>query len=455
LALTLIFLKIEDKTIKKKKIKNKMARNINEDMREWVGLFPSSSFADGNCYLIPGFGNCCVFETKEGLVIFDFPIRQLEKRTFNGVRSFTNKPIKYIIYSHGHFDHAFGYEPFLKEIKEKGWEMPGVIAHENCIRRFEKYQTLDKYHNWINKMQFASMRGRGQDSVVTPHEILNPTIILKGNDSVYNFKLGNTEFEIYHDLGETDDSLWLWVPEKKIICAGDLMISGFPNVGNPYKVQRYPKDWALAMEKMMEKEAKFLVPGHGRLIEGKGNVNEALSIRGEVMHFVHDEVVKRLNEGKWFEQIFHEMVEIFPNKFKNNNYLREIYGCYRFAIHASYRLYHGWYNSGNPTDLFPAKSDEIAKEFLKINKKETYYKHAENLFESGKTQLALHILDVIIKGSEDENNTTLLEALNLKLKILNEKSKEETSFIARNIINNSVLQIKAKLKLLKNASKTS
>ncbi|MHA2088543.1 MAG: alkyl sulfatase dimerization domain-containing protein, partial [Promethearchaeota archaeon] len=412
-----------------------MARMLSEGMRDWVGLIPSSSFADGKSFIIPGFGNTCVIETKDGLVIFDFPIRQLAKRAFNGVRNFTKKPIKYFIYSHGHFDHAFGYGPFLDEIKEKGWDIPEVIAHENCIKRFEKYQMLDEYHNWINSMQFASLGGRSQNSVVTPHETLPPTIILKGNDSVYNFKLGNTEFEIYHDMGETDDSIWLWVPERKIICTGDLMISGFPNVGNPYKVQRYPNDWAVAMEKMMEKQAEYLVPGHGRLIEGKDNVKEALSITAEAMHFVHDEVVKRLNEGKWFEQIYHEMVGIFPDKFKNSKSLREVYGCYRFAIHAAYRLYHGWYNSGNPTDLFPSKSEEVAKELLKINTMEKYLEHAKELLNEGKKQLALHILDIIIKGSKEKNNKIIFKALDLKIEILEEKSQKETSFIAANIIN--------------------
>jgi len=427
-----------------------MVEEKAEDMRIWAGFFPGTSFADGKCYLAPGFGNSCVFETEEGLVVFDFPLRQLAKRTFNSVRSFTDKPIKYVIYSHGHFDHAFGYGPFLEEIKEKEWEMPEVIAHENCIRRFEKYKTLDKYHNWLNKMQFASIRGRGQGSVISPHEILQPSIILKGNDSYYSFELGKTEFEIYHDMGETDDSLWLWVPEKKTLCAGDLVMAGFPNVGNPYKVQRYPNDLALAMEKMVEKEAELLVPGHGRLIEGKEKVNEALSIRAEAMHFVHDEVVKRLNEGKWFEQIYHEMMEIFPKKLKNSKILIEIYGCYRFAVHAAYRLYHGWYNSGNPTDLFPSKSGDIAKEFLKINTKESYLEHGKTLYDAGKKQLALHILDVIINGREDENDITLFEALNLKHKILKEKQKEETSFIASNIINNNALQIKERIKELKN-----
>ncbi|MFW9895646.1 MAG: alkyl sulfatase dimerization domain-containing protein [Candidatus Thorarchaeota archaeon] len=432
-----------------------MVRNLSEGMRDWVGLIPSSSFADGKSFIISGFGNSCVIETQEGLVIFDTPVRQLAKRTFNAVRQFTDKPVKYFIYSHGHFDHAFGLDPFLDEIKKKGWVIPEVIAHENCIRRFEKYNMLDKYHNWINRMQFASLTGRVENRVVRPQKTLQPTIVLKGNDGVYKFKLGKTDFEIYHDRGETDDSIWLWVPERKIICAGDLMISGFPNVGNPYKVQRYPKAWALAMEKMIEKDAEFLVPGHGKLIEGKKNVNEALSITAEAMHFVHDEVVKRLNEGKWFEQIFHEMLDIFPSKFKNNNYLREVYGCYRFAIHAAYRLYHGWYDSGNPTDLFPAKSADIAKEFLKISTEDSFLEHAKKLFNEGKLQLALHILDVIIKGSDKRHSPLMEDTLTLKFKILQEQSKRESSFIASNIINNGAQQIKEQLNSFKNSSKTS
>jgi alkyl sulfatase BDS1-like metallo-beta-lactamase superfamily hydrolase len=419
------------------------------DIREYIGMFEASSFSDGTCYFIPGFGNSSVFETVKGLVIFDFPLRQLAKKTFNEVRNFTDKPVKYIIYSHGHFDHAFGYKFFLKEINKKGWEMPEVIAHENCIKRFEKYQMLDKYHDWINSMQFASLRGNTQGTVVSARETLEPTIILKGNEDVYKFELGKVNFEVYHNKGETDDAIWLWVPGKKTICAGDLMVSSFPNVGNPYKVQRYPKDWALANEKMMEKKAEYLVPGHGKMIIGKKEVESALSITAEAMHFVHDEVVKRLNEGKWFEQIYHEMMEIYPEKFKESIHLREIYGCYRFAIHAVYRLYHGWYDSGNPTDIFPAKSGDIAREFLKITPEGMYLEHAKNLYKDNKEQLALHILDIIINGVEHEKSSTYRDALELKCTILQDKLKTETSFIVANMINNSALQIKDKLKSLK------
>ncbi|MFW9881028.1 MAG: alkyl sulfatase dimerization domain-containing protein [Candidatus Thorarchaeota archaeon] len=421
---------------------------MNDGMRTWFGLFDSISFENGTCHLIGGMGNTGIIETEEGLVLFDLPIKQFGPRLFKECRRITDKQVKYIIYSHGHFDHCFAYEPFITEIKEKGWVMPQIIGHENLLGRFEKYRMLDKYHEWINKQQFSSVGGRRQEMVVSAHETLDPTVIMKGTET-YTFNLGNCSFELYHNKGETDDSIWLWVPEKRLICSGDLMISSYPNVGNPYKVQRYPKDWAIAMERMMAKEAKYIVPGHGRLIEGKKNVKDALTITAEAMHFVHDEVVKRMNQGKWFEQIFHEMLEIYPDKFKNHLYLREIYGCYRFAIHAIYRLYHGWYESGNATDLFPSKSSDIAKEFLKINSEEKYLERAKDLYNKKELQLALHILDIILKGSEDKCKPTFLDALELKYKILKEKSKEESSFIAANIINNAALQIKEKMKDLK------
>jgi len=421
------------------------------DIKFFVGMFPQKSFNDNTCHLIPSFGNIGVIETDEGLVMFDIALKQYGPRNFQAVRDITQKPIKYIIFSHGHFDHCYGFEPFISEIREKGWEMPEIIAHENCVKRFEKYQMLDEYHRWLNAQQFASVAG-SQDEVVSPHEVLDPTIILDGKKP-YNFELAGLEFELNHNRGETDDSIWLWVPEKELLCSGDLMISSYPNVGNPYKVQRYPKQWALAMEYMMEKDAKYIIPGHGPLIEGKEKVRDILAITAEAMHFVHDEVVKRLNEGKWFEQIFHEMLEIYPEKFKAHDYLKPLYGDYRFAIHAVYRLYHGWYDSGNPTDLFPAKSENIAEEFLKLNNAQNYYDHAKQLLDNNEYQLALHILDILIKGQRLINEELYLDALTLKNKILKEKVKEEPSFIIRNILNNGARQIKLRIKSIKNKRK--
>lgn len=427
--------------ISKKEMKWKL-----EEISSFFGLGSSTTFADSVCHMLGTFGNCCIVETDEGLVVFDIAQEMFGSMAFNQLRTITDKPIKYLIYSHGHFDHCFGFKPLVEEIKKKGWEMPQIIAHVNCLKRWEKYRMLDKYHTWLNRLQFSSVVTEDYKGPFA-HKTLDPTIIIRNND--FMFELGGFTFEIYHEWGKTDDALWLWFPEKKVIFSGDLIISSYPNVGNPYKVQRYPKQWAIAMERMMEKNSEYLAPGHGKLIEGKENVKDVLAITAEAMHFVHDEVVKRMNQGKWFEQIYHEMLEIYPDRFKQNRYLNPIYGSYQFAIHAVYRLYHGWYNSGNPTDLFPAKSDDVARELLKINSAKKYLEHGKTLVEEGKLQLALHVIDPVIVGIDSTNTKTLLEALELKVNILEQQVKDESSFIASNIISNEVNRLKSKIEEFK------
>jgi glyoxylase-like metal-dependent hydrolase (beta-lactamase superfamily II) len=51
---------------------------------------------------------------------------------------------------------------------------------------------------------------------------------------------GELTFEVSHCRGETDDACWVWCPERRVVCSGDLVINAVPNAGNPQKVQRYP-----------------------------------------------------------------------------------------------------------------------------------------------------------------------------------------------------------------------
>ena len=85
---------------------------------------------------------------------------------------------------------------------------------------------------------------------------------------------------------------------------------------------------------------------------------------------------------------------------------------------------------------------------MKLADENKYLERAKILFNEGKIQLALHLLDVVIKGSTLENET-LLEAYNLKSQILEEKIKKEPAFIAQNSYLNGIAEIKEKIKQLK------
>ena len=153
-----------------------------EDMNNFFGRFPTETFADNICQIFGAYCSIGVVKTEEGLVVFDLSINRYGRRVLDEIRKFSDKPIKYIIYSHGHFDHAFGFANIIEEIKEKGWEMPQVIAHENILKRFEKYRMLHGYHNWLNKMQFSSSGQNIEEDIVSAYETLDPTIVIRGND---------------------------------------------------------------------------------------------------------------------------------------------------------------------------------------------------------------------------------------------------------------------------------
>ncbi|MEX2715355.1 MAG: alkyl sulfatase dimerization domain-containing protein [Candidatus Sigynarchaeota archaeon] len=427
-------------------------------LNDFFGMVEPERFADGTSYMIGAFANVGAVETGEGLVLFDIGSEMAGERIFHNLREITKAPVHTIVLSHGHFDHCFGHQPFLAEIAENGWRAPDIIAHQLLPARFEKYRMLEQYHNWINGMQFSSVLfSRRKDPVSTKH-LLVPTRLVREGE-IHEFEVGDRQFVVRAERGETDDAIWTWVPSTKTVFAGDLFISSFPNVGNPYKVQRYPKHWAIALEHMMEKSPEYLVPGHGRLISGASKVKEALSITARALHFVHDEVVKRLNEGKWFEDIYHEVLAAYPDEFKQSPWLQPIYGCPEYAVHASYMLYHGWYNSGNPTDIHPPRKADVSRELIALlgdGGVDRLLARAEELHAAGSIDLAMALVDHVLLGTPAlaaRQGETLDRALALKIKLVKKRIALEPSMISRNIYQNYANELATRKKWLKKEPK--
>ena len=422
---------------------------MSEGMNAFFGLDPPRRFAGGDFHFVNGFGNTAAIDTGEGLVLFDIGLEMSGEKLFAAVREFSKEPVITIILSHGHFDHAFGFAPFIEEILVNGWEMPNVIAHENVPRRFEKYRMLGPYHAWINAMQFSAIVRGKKGAVVSAENPLEPTTLVKDGEPI-SFTLGRYSFEVHPARGETDDALWVHVPQVKVLLAGDLVVSSFPNVGNPYKVQRYPLDWAGALEAMIPLGCEWLVPGHGALIEGASRVKECLSVTAGALRFVHDAVVSRMNEREWFPDIYREVIDAYPSRFKESEFLQEIYGDLRFAIHCTHRLYHGWYASGNPTDLFPSPAGDVAAEILGLVGEGAASKildRARVLLDGGNAQLAMHVLDLLLLArGGDLPAGARGEASRLKVKALQAIARKETSFIARNILENEARALKERVK---------
>jgi alkyl sulfatase BDS1-like metallo-beta-lactamase superfamily hydrolase len=385
--------------------------------RQSEGLTP-------DIFMIAGFGNTTVIETVQGLVVIDVPVGN-PGTLVEAIRTKTDLPVHTIIYTHIHADHAFTTAGLMEDAQKRGHRRPLVIAQELSLAHIKRYQEMDPYNWYINQIQGARAfrKPEGTERFI-PENIIFPNITYR--DSMA-FKLGDLTLELRHYLGETDDGTWVWIPERKVAIVGDLLEGSCPNIGNPFKVQRYDVEWAEALEKIAGNNPEFIVPGHGPLLKEE-RAKEWCLETARYLRYYHDEVIRLLNEGYWIEDILH-MVKP-PKDLIDKRFLSDVYGCSTFLIHGIHRRYAGWYN-GNPSELFPAHSTEVAAEVLKIASTRDILARAKQLMTEGKIQLALHLVDFIIKGSDD--NTQRKAALLLKAELLDARAEKEQNSIARNI----------------------
>ncbi len=147
------------------------------------------------------------------------------------IKKITDKPIKYLIYSHHHFDHIAGGKPF----KDAGAK---VIAHKRA------------------KERFAVLK---DPATILPDEIV-------GNSKT--IKLGGTTLELtYLGLNHSDSSLAMRLPKEKIIFVVDLLPVGvLPARG---MIDFHPLEAEAAIKKVLAMDWERLIPGHPGMPEGR------------------------------------------------------------------------------------------------------------------------------------------------------------------------------------------
>jgi alkyl sulfatase BDS1-like metallo-beta-lactamase superfamily hydrolase len=207
-------------------------------------------------------------------------------------------------------------------------------------------------------------------------------------------------FELHHGKGETDDHTWTWVPDRKVLCTGDLFIWASPNCGNPQKVQRYPREWAIALREMDTLGAELLLPGHGWPIAGAERVHQALTDTADLLDHLVDETLALMNQGARLDDIVHTVKA--PADLLERPYLRPVYDEPEFVVRTVWRLYGGWYD-GNPAHLKPAPDAALAAELAELaGGAGVLADRAAALAAEGDLRLAGHLAELAAQAAPDD-----------------------------------------------------
>jgi alkyl sulfatase BDS1-like metallo-beta-lactamase superfamily hydrolase len=354
--------------------------------------------------------NASWINTSEGTIVIDTlmgPVvaEQMKERLLE-----SGGPVKTIIYTHHHGDHVGGASVFMDQ-------NPEIIGQRFLIEDLEKYEILKEHRARIASIQF--------NIPYDPNRVRNYIRPTKTFSDTMTFSLGDKTFELYHARAETDDAVWVFVPQLKAAFVGDLIIAGFPNIGNPFKPTRFALPWARALEAVRAKGPDLLIAHGGRAVYQGAEVKELLDTTIEAIYAIHDQVVDGINKDIPIDEMIHQVK--LPDHLQNHPNLQFVYSRLEFAVYNIYRWYHGYYDH-NPAHLLPRPDKEVNEEIFKmIGSAQTILDRSRGLFDQGQTQLALQVLDILLKYEPEH-----VEARKLHLLILETLCEQDYCLMSRN-----------------------
>lgn len=215
-----------------------------------------------------------VFDEYVAVIDANFPKEAAD--VIAAIRKTTKKPIRYVLDTHHHGDHAWGNDVWIKEGAT-------VIASRKASKLLRDTGPED----------FAKA-GKGptarkdvaESKLGFPSLIFDEKLVLDdGNQRIEFLQLGHS-----HTMGDAV----AYLPKHKILCTGDACVNG------PYNFMGHSDSasWIRCLERMEALDVKMVLPGHG-VPMGK----ELLANQKRYFVELRQQVKKAIDNGKSLEDV--------------------------------------------------------------------------------------------------------------------------------------------------------
>lgn len=204
------------------------------------GASPKNSFG-ANAGIIIG---------RDGIVVVDTLISAREaKRFIRDIRALSKKPIRYVINTHYHLDHAFGNSEFVKLGAV-------VVAQENDRKEMEK--TAAETLKNIKGYGLTSQDMKGTSPAW-------PTVTYSDRMTI---DIGGERIDLIHARhSHTGGDTLVYLRDRKVLFAGDILFTDY----HPFIAEGNVEEWVRQLDEIASMDVERIIPGHGP-VSGKKDV---------------------------------------------------------------------------------------------------------------------------------------------------------------------------------------
>jgi alkyl sulfatase BDS1-like metallo-beta-lactamase superfamily hydrolase len=395
-----------------------------------------------NVYVAIGFGiaNSIMIEGDDGLIIVDTMTTNKEAaEVLAEFRKISQKPVKGIIYTHNHPDHTLGSQVFADAGD------PEVYAHETTSYYVKRLLTemrpcigtrsMRMYGNFLAPGEVVNVGigpfvGMGPDSTVS---FVQPTKVFS---DTLEAEVAGVPFKLFFAPGETDDQIFVWLPEQKVLIPGDNFYWAFPNLytirGTPF---RNLKNWYQSIDKMRDLRPEYMIPCHTRPIVGSEKIERILRDYRDAIQFVHDQAIRGMNMGMTPDELV-EYVKLPPH-LAQTPYLQPFYGKVSWSVRSMFSGNLGWFD-GDSANLQPLNRRDKAELMATLAGGETeLLRHARRYLQEGEFQAALELTGHLVRLNPGNQ-----EAKDVRVKALAALAEKEQNPNARHYYLTEALEIR-------------
>jgi cyclase len=239
--------------------------------------------AEGVFCALPGgtayyVSNSVVIVGEDGVLLVDSGAGPNEARVLReGIRTLTDRPVRYVVDTHFHFDHAFGHQAFPEALVVghdatrdllgpdalRGPTVSGYLASlpaQINNAREEAGHAADPAKRRELEERVTSLGAYQQElSQFVPTA---PSLTFSDSMTIW---LGRREVRLLHlGRGHTAGDLVVHLPQDRVVCTGDLF-NGY--IG--YMGDAYVDEWAASLGRLAGLDFETVIAGHGEPFKGK------------------------------------------------------------------------------------------------------------------------------------------------------------------------------------------
>ena len=220
-----------------------------------------------------GLTNAGIIVGDESVLVIDsLRVPSFARDLIKDVKDITNKPIKFVIDTHSHWDHSWGNEEFPDAT---------IIGHKNC---YAEMVDVEWNEQWRKKITSSNDPWSEEGNIVN---ITPPNMTFETSMQMY---FGGRELDLkYFGKAHTSGDIYIHLPNEKIVFTGDVAQDG----GVPYLGDCYPVDWPETDNKLAALPIERFVSGHGPI----GN-HQALQGARDFIHNLVNSVKSAIADGQ-------------------------------------------------------------------------------------------------------------------------------------------------------------